>query len=285
MENILFKIKEKLPDLPVSEQKIAAFILADPQEILGLNAAELAEKADSSAAAVIRFCHSLGVKGFIDLKVQLSALSKDFHLEKRTDILPDEKLETIKQKLFTDTIFNFEKTNEALKEKEIKKVTEAIKNAPIVFLYGLGASTLVVEDLQQKFRRVGKVFISSSDQHDLATAMAVAPKNSLYWGVSNSGEKKEGLTLMKLAQKLGLTTVSLTKATDNPLRNLADYGLCVAQAQEVPLRSAATISLLNQLYAVDILFYYYLAHHYQPSVSGLEKSKDAIRTLIEFQEE
>lgn len=285
MENILFTIKEKLPTLPVSEQKIAACILAAPQEVLNLSAAELAEKADSSAAAVIRLCHSLGVKGFIHLKVQLSAMSKEFHLEKKTDILPAESLSSLKQKLFTDAVFNFEKTNQVLQEAEVKKVSAAIEVAPVIFLYGIGASALVCADLQQKFSRLGKMVVCTSDQHDLATMMAVAPASALYWGISNSGETKEGLHLMKLAQKLGMTTVSLTKNTANSLRQLAAIPLCVAQAQEVPLRSGATTTLLNLLYAVDILFYYYLAQHYEPSLAGLEQSKEAIAQLVQLQKE
>lgn len=81
---------------------------------------------------------------------------------------------------------------------------------------------------------------------------------------------------MIMAKELGLHTVSLTSNTENALSLEADVALKTAFAHEAPLRSGATISLLTQMYAVDILFYDYASKHYDLTVSNLEKSKTAI---------
>lgn len=72
--------------------------------------------------------------------------------------------------------------------------------SPVVFLYGLGASNIVAQDFRRKFTRIGKQVTVTQDQHELVAAMAIAPKDSLYIGISNSGEKAEGTRVMKMAK-------------------------------------------------------------------------------------
>lgn len=278
-QHVLFVIQEKLPGLPKSERKIGTYILEKPLEIIQMNAAQLARAADSSAAAVIRFCRSIGVKGFTELKLQLSAVSTQFQEEVHTDILPDEELGQIKKKLLANTSYVLEKTNIVLKDEQIEKAADWLVGSPAIFVYGLGASYIVAMDINQKFTRLGKQVFCSQDQHGLAASMAVAEAECVYIGVSNSGEKKEGLVLMQLANELGLRTISLTKEMDNPLSRLAQLSLKTADTQEAPLRSAATISLLNQLYAVDIIFYRFLTKRYTENIGHLEQSRKAIAEL------
>ena len=274
--NVLLIIREKLAALPQSEKKIAETILKDPVMVIQMSATELAAEAGSSSAAVIRFCRSIGVKGFTELKLQLSADSQGIKDNLYTDILSEENLEQVKKKMLINTNHLFKETNNVLDTKQIERVSELLHESSVIYLYGLGASHIVASDIQQKFSRMGKMVVCSLDQHLLVTSMAVAGKNAVFFGVSNSGEKKEVLALMIMAKELGLHTVSLTSNTENALSLEADVALKTAFAHEAPLRSGATISLLTQMYAVDILFYDYASKHYDLIVSNLEKSKTAI---------
>lgn len=274
--NVLLIIREKLAALPQSEKKIAETILKDPVMVIQMSVTELAAEAGSSSAAVIRFCRSIGVKGFTELKLQLSADSQGIKDNLYTDILSEENLEQVKKKMLINTNHLFKETNNVLDTKQIERVSELLHESSVIYLYGLGASHIVASDIQQKFSRMGKMVVCSLDQHLLVTSMAVAGKNAVFFGVSNSGEKKEVLALMIMAKELGLHTVSLTSNTENALSLEADVALKTAFAHEAPLRSGATISLLTQMYAVDILFYDYASKHYDLTVSNLEKSKTAI---------
>lgn len=275
--NVLLTIKEKMAALPQSEKKIAETIISDPVTVIQMSATDLATEAGSSSAAVIRFCRSIGVKGFTELKLQLSADSQGIKDNLYTDILADEELEQVKKKMLINTNHLFKETNNVLETKLIERVTDLLYESSVIYLYGLGASHIVASDIQQKFSRMGKNIVCSLDQHLLVTSMAVASKDALFFGVSNSGEKKEVLALMTIAKELGLKTVSLTSNTENTLSLEADIALKTAFAHEAPLRSGATISLLTQMYAVDILFYDYASKHYDLTVANLEKSKMAIQ--------
>ncbi|WP_035052358.1 MurR/RpiR family transcriptional regulator [Carnobacterium pleistocenium] len=275
--NVLLTIREKMIALPQSEKKIAETILKNPVRIIQMSATELATEAGSSSAAVIRFCRSIGIKGFTELKLQLSADSQGIKDNLYTDILSDESLEQVKKKLLINTNHLFRETNNVLNTEQIERVTELLYQSSVIYLYGLGASHIVASDIQQKFSRTGKIAVCSLDQHLLVTSMAVASKDAVFFGISNSGEKREVLALMRIAKELGLKTVSLTSNTENALSLEADLPLKTAFAHEAPLRSGATISLLTQMYAVDILFYSYASKHFELTVTNLEKSKAAIQ--------
>jgi len=57
------KLNQMIDDLPVSERKVAKFISLNLDNMVGLSVEELATKAGSSQAAVVRFCKKLGYKG------------------------------------------------------------------------------------------------------------------------------------------------------------------------------------------------------------------------------
>ncbi|WP_035618832.1 MurR/RpiR family transcriptional regulator [Lacticigenium naphthae] len=284
MNNVLLTIREKESRLPKSERKIAQFILGNAMDVISMNASTLANKADSSAAAVIRFCHSLGLKGFTDLKLQLSANMSEIREDIHTDITYGDPIEMVKRKFLLNTQHTFYETNDALDEEILQQINEIIHESPVIFVYGLGSSSIAGQDLQQKFSRLGKIVMSSTDQHYLAASLKSADKNALFIAISNTGEKKETLALATLAKKMKVKVVSVTHLTDNPLANLADYALKTAPSKEAPLRSGATLSVLMQLYALDILFLTYVTTYYEESFEVLEKSKDALSDFYAIME-
>lgn len=284
MQNILLTVKEKLPKLPKSERKIAKIILAHPLDIIQMSAADLAKMAGSSPAAVIRFCRSIGVKGYTELKLQLSAVSNEIEAASYTDISPDENLDEIKKKMLWNTNYMLERTNNTLVNDALEQAVLLMVKSPVIYAYGLGASFLVAMDLKQKLTRIGKQVICTQDQHELVAALAIAPKDAVYFGISNSGEKREGQVLMEIAKKTGAYTISLTKDSDNSLSRLADIALKMADTNEAPLRSGATISLLTQMYAIDILFYHFMTKKYEDNIEYLELSRKAIANFSNIME-
>ncbi|MEK4143248.1 hypothetical protein [Paenibacillus sp. FSL L8-0333] len=48
-----------------NQRKVAEYILANAKEVLHMTIHELATKAEASSAAVVRFCRSLGIDGFL----------------------------------------------------------------------------------------------------------------------------------------------------------------------------------------------------------------------------
>lgn len=55
-------------DLTRSERKIARLIIDEPENVMKITASELATASATSAASVIRFCKSIGIPSFPELK-------------------------------------------------------------------------------------------------------------------------------------------------------------------------------------------------------------------------
>ena len=55
------------------EKKVAASVLTAPQDAVKMTAKELAQHSGTVPSAVVRFCKSIGAKGFSDFKICLSA--------------------------------------------------------------------------------------------------------------------------------------------------------------------------------------------------------------------
>lgn len=279
--NILDTIEEKMPSLPKSEKKIAETILKYPKEVMKMNTTELAKKASSSSAAIIRFCRSIQVDGFTQLKILLSANLTKVTDEVYSDLIPNEPLDQIKKKILFNAYHVFDETNETLSNKNIEQAVQMIEEAEMIFTYGIGASGLVAQDIHQKLTRLGKNVMNSYDHHLLAAAIASYPTKALFIGISNSGEKKEVLDLANIAKKHQIPTLGLTQDNRNDLAKIVDVALLTASGREAPLRSAATSSLLTQLYTVDILFYSYATNKYEDTIEKLSVSKEAIDTFYE----
>ena len=70
-KNVQFRIQSIFNDLTRSERKIAQFIMDQPDEAIKMTASELALASSTSPASIIRFCKSIGIPSFTELKLEL----------------------------------------------------------------------------------------------------------------------------------------------------------------------------------------------------------------------
>lgn len=275
-------IENMLGQLPASEQKIAKYILQYPYEVVNCTVSELAAKTQSSGAAVIRLCKSLGLKGFQDLKVRIVGdLGKPKEQGYR-DIAQGEKPEDIVQKTLSNSIQSLRDSAEIINHEELEKAVKALLAAKNIHLFGIGASHVIAIDAQQKLLRINKRATAISDTHLVATLIANAEKDDVVFGISFSGETPEVINVMALAKEQGVKTISLTKYGQTSLSALADIKLHTSYSAEAPFRSAATSSRLAQLFIIDILFLSMATEQYEETVQHIDKTRGAIKFLKDY---
>lgn len=277
--NILFTIQHQLDKLPKAEKKLAEWILQQPEKVIRMSAKALSQASNTSPATVVRLCYSLGLEGFTDLKLKLSANQSAIKGNLYTDIIPGEGIHTIKQKLLLKMTDGLEKNCEQLDIDPIEQVVSLLESTETMFTYGIGASGIVADDFAQKFLRVGKKVIYSKDYHLLTTAIVTNEIPSWIFLVSNSGEKQEVVNLALLAKEQGIPVVCMTSKAHSSLATIADVLLHTADGGEAPLRSSATNSLLVQLYTVDVLFSAYATKHYDKILKQLEQTKTTVQII------
>ena len=272
----LVLLNEMRQMLPPSEQKIADFILANPEQIVTMTISELGEMSQTSGAAVTRLCKSLKLKGFQELKLRINGdVGRKIELTNR-DIQPNEPVSTTIQKVTEHAVHTLLETAELLDSEQIEMAVEAIVNAKNIHFFGVGASGIAAIDAQQKFLRIHKASTASMDLHMGATIVANAGEEDVVVGISFSGATFEVEKILELANEKGATTISLTKFGQSPISQMSQIQLYTSPTREANFRSGATSSRLAQLHVMDILFMSVASKQFETTITYLDATREAI---------
>ncbi|WP_164218232.1 MurR/RpiR family transcriptional regulator [Virgibacillus sp. YIM 98842] len=274
-------LKEMLNSLPPSEKKIAQYILENPEEAILQTALMLGEKSNTSSAAVIRLCKSLGLSGFQELKIRVAG---DLQAEENTeyrDIEPNEGLKDIMDKVTSNTIQTLRETMDIMSEKSLAAAVSALSKAKSILFIGVGASFIAANDAEQKFLRINKNAYAFSDVHMAATSIANKGEEDVVVGISFSGNTREIAKLLELAKQKNCTTISITKYGNSLVSKWTDILLHTSAAKEATFRSGATSSRIAQLHIIDILLMCMASMGYEETIKHLDETRKAVNFLRE----
>ncbi|WP_311896527.1 MurR/RpiR family transcriptional regulator [Enterococcus asini] len=275
--NLLGRIESLLDELNKSERKIGNYILANSAAVIKMTASQLAQQSQTSPATVIRFCRSIGIESFTDLKLQLSAEYQHPNHGKYSDIDSTESISELKSKLLGNSIQAMEETVQLLDERTVIRVCDEIRKADVLYIYGIGSSSLVAEDISQKWSRIGKECLVVKDVHIFLANMSSSSKKGVFLAISNSGDTPEIIRLTKFLAKQGITTMGLTQLGSNALSKVVDITIHTVRSKEAIIRSGATSSLMAQLITIDVLFFAYLLTDYEKNMEDIHRSRKIIQ--------
>ncbi|WP_188206762.1 MurR/RpiR family transcriptional regulator [Alkalibacillus aidingensis] len=272
----LIILKEMVDHLPPSEQKIANYVIQNPQQSIQMTALSLGNASQTSSAAVIRMCKSLGFKSFQEFKLRVAGdLRVDSSTEYR-DIEPNESYEAIIEKVTSNTVQTIKESADILDSKRLTNAVEALINAKSILFVGFGASYITAKDAEQKFIRINKPVQAFSDLHMAATTVANKGEGDVVVGISFSGNTREVEKILSLANRNGAKTISITKYGKSRVAELADIQLFTSAAREPAFRSGATSSRIAQLHLIDILFMCLASDHFDQTVHHIDQTREAI---------
>ena len=143
-------------------------------------------------------------------------------------------------------------TAQALDIATLAEVAQRISSAPRITVFGIGASGLAAQDLQQKLVRLGLNCSAPQDVHEALVVTSLLAPGCVAIGISNTGQTAEVLEPLRLGAEVGVTAVAITNAPSSRLAQQADH-LLVTAAQESLLRSGATASRIAQLTVIDCI--------------------------------
>lgn len=275
----LVMVKEMLANLPQSERKIAEYIISEPEEAITLTANELGKKSNTSSAAVIRLCKSLNLKGLQELKLRIAGDIQKNPEDGYIDIEPNETVPSVIHKMTNNSIQSIQETAELLNIKHVQCAIDVLKNARRIHFVGVGASSIIAQDAQQKFSRIDKDAYAFSDMHLAATLVANANESDVVVGISFSGETKEVAKIIQLANEKGIHTISLTKYGNSTVTQHAAVNLYTSASYEPTFRSGATSSRMAQLQVIDILFMGVASLLYDHTLESLDATREAVEFL------
>lgn len=276
MESLIFSIKQKLPELTKTEQKIAHYVINNPTKVISMSVQELVSAIPTSSASIVRFAKIFCPNGFADFKLRLSAES-ELNQKIYDELDPKDSIDDLKDKLSFRINQTLIRTNSILDDTSLAKAIKILNQKETIVSFGIGASHLVAEDFQQKFFRIGKTVITNNDIHVIATILLAKKQQAAVLIVSNSGETKEAINLARLAKQNKIPIIVLTHKNESVLAKMSDVVLIHDDSTEnSSLRSAATTSLIAQFYAIDLLYYSYFKLDFSKHVKEIISSQKFI---------
>ena len=271
----LLKIKGAYSVFRKAERRIADAILQNPEEVINLSITELAERSDVSESTVVRFCKTLGYKGYYELKISIARELIISPQQIYEEINLNDTVATVKNKVFQSNILALQDTIKILKDQELERAVEAIGAARMVVFYGMATSAAVALDSAHKFLRINIQSVSYSDNHMQAISAALLGKEDVAIGISHSGGSKDVVDALRIARQNGATTICITHHTKSPITKVADIRLYTA-ARENALRSDAMTSRIAQLSILDVLYVSVALKRYDESLRSIEKTNEAL---------
>lgn len=278
---LIVHISGLLPSLSPAEQRVARLVVADPAQAARRTITDLATAAETSEATVIRFCRSVGMPGYPQLRIRLAAEAarRVEPPDARVvggDIPPGADLAQIIATIAFNDARAVEETAEQLDPAICEQVVDALAAAARIDIYGAGASGVVAADFQQKLHRVGRTAFYFPDVHTALTSAALLGSGDVALGISHTGTTSDVIEVLAQARERGALTVALTNFPRSPIAEVADFVLTTA-ARETTYRSGAMASRLAQLTVVDCLFVGVAARNRARTRRALEVTAEAVR--------
>lgn len=268
------RLREYRTKATQTEKAIIDYVIEARQTVPDLTVHQLAEKTFSSAASISRLCKKMGYAGYQDFQKSLiyeQAVRGSYADQNLIDFNQRDGIDDIIIGSTNRNIQAMEDSRQLMSKDNITKVVELFQQAENIGFFGIGASLLVAKDAQMKFIRVNKMAMVNDDWHTQLLVARNMSNRDVAFTISYSGETPEMIEVTKAAKENGAKIISLTSEDNSTIAQMADINLFVP-SNELPLRSAATVSRLMQLNYIDVIFLAYITRS-DDSIEIIERTK------------
>lgn len=250
---ILCQIQKQYCDLTPAERKIAEFILASPQKATAMTVHQLAAQCKVASSAVTRFCKSIGLKGFSQLKLSL-AREQGSHTEDAQ--LPafqeNDEVGQVIRKVFSSSVQTLQDTLALTDSDTIGRMADTLMSAKRIFLFGIGTSAVIASDAQYRLSQLGLWAVACTDIVQMnITALNLEPGDAVI-AISHSGQTKAVVDAVRNARQAGATTLAVTSFADSLLYRESHLAACVF-ADEIQYPIEAVSARLAHICLLDAL--------------------------------
>lgn len=274
------KVRTLAPSMTRSMQRVAEAVAGDPAGCAALTVTGLAELTGTSEATVVRTARLLGYPGYRDLRLALAGLAAQQQSGRApavtADIAVDDPIADVVAKLAYDEQQTLADTAAALDTVQLGAAVGALAGARRIDIYGVGASSLVGQDLAQKLLRIGLIAHAHTDPHLAVTNAVQLRSGDAAVAITHSGSTGDVIEPLRVAFDRGATTIAITGRPDGPISQYADHVLTTSTARESELRPAAMSSRTSQLLVVDCLFIGIAQRTYETAAPALSASYEAL---------
>lgn len=236
------------------EKKIATYILQNYKEVIDMTIGDLADASGTSVATVSRFCRKCEVDGFHHLKI---SLAKELVMgEKEVTVSNDISRKDIGQSLqniLANKIEELRQTVSLFDEKQLEMILNKIQHAGIVQFVAVGNTIPVALDGAYKLNEIGIPSMAGTIWETQLSFALTLKKKDVQIAISNSGESKQVVKMVRAAKKNGCTTVGITNNPNSTIAKEVDYHIQTATREKLFMNEFC-FSRVSAMTVIEILY-------------------------------
>lgn len=243
-----------------SEKEIAQYILQHKESVLNQSIQKLATETFTSTSTIVRLCRKIGLKGYKDFKIALSAeLQRSYNDISTVDpdfpFTEDDSNKEIAQKLLDVMKNSLTQTSELLTNDLLEKAVRYIFESNKLGLFAYGDTYVPALSFQNKLMKINlmpTLPILFGEDNFLATNFQ---KNDCAILISYSGRSKNTYQIARILRLNGCKIITITANKNSEIAKLSDLILPVANSESSivkisPFASQVAIEyVLNTLYS------------------------------------
>ncbi len=249
----LIRLRGVYPSLKTALQKVANLILRQPEMAIYASVNEVAAAAQVSEATVMRFCRTLGFKGFQDFKIALARELVTPSQRIPEAVGPGDDPAVLVRKIFKDNISALEETLEVLDLRQLQQAAQFFLNCRRLAIIGVSGSGPVAQYAGLRLTPLGLDVHYFTEVYEMLTYAALLTGEDVLLAISHSGSARETLDTARVAKDNGARVIAITSNSLAPLTRMADLVLLTA-GRELTVPRDGLASFLCQITVIDSLF-------------------------------
>ena len=244
---------------PASSRRIAATITRSPMFAARSGIVMLAEASGTSVGSVNRFCRSLGLSGYKDLRLALATSAaqpwdtQDRDSDPTGSIDPGTSAADAVQLIAASSRAAIARTAELIDLTLLDELARAVSEARLVQLVAFGGSSHIASYLVDQFNGIGIPTLSSPDVNTAASLAATLTDADVLIAISHSGTARHAVEVTAIGADHGAMTAAITSSASSPLAGASQLAL-VTTARTSTERYRGTAGRHAQLFVTDALY-------------------------------
>lgn len=257
-QGLVARVQSQYAGLPPSEQRVAAYVLQNAEQVINFSVTQLADAVGVAEATVTRFCRSMGLRGYQELKMRLArdtahGMSGPAPTSGEVnDLQPAGGVAMLARKLSALATQSIEANLQVLDLGAVAAAAEAICNARRIRFFGMGESWPLCYTAQMRLMSLNKTVDAHMDGHIQAMSAALLGPGDVAFGISHMGATKDVVESLSLARANGATTICLTAQGRSPITNVSDIRL-ICVTQDLALEGWTLRSKASQVLTLEVL--------------------------------
>lgn len=278
-DDFLALVAARRDALSPSEQRVADAVLDQPDKIIRMSIATLAEAVGVSQPTVLRFARAMGLAGYPELKLRTgqSLVGAGGTPYVHSAVAPDDALDRIVDKVLGSSIHALEALRHGLDVETLDRVITALATAPRIDCYGVGSASALSSEAQLKLMRFGIPVVTYPDTHLQRLAAASLRAGDVALCFSYSGMIRDIEAIAKGARRSGATVISVTRP-DTALARASHIVVAVAANENTEIY-APMVSRVAHTALLDIIATSIALRGGQKMLARLRRAKDSLSDL------